>query len=151
MERSLRIQLAARSKTLRSITFNQRRRERTKWKRYQLELRNMEKGQFLLCKRERRIRREDWFGGSLAPMRDVGLIKEKYGAMQASMTQFPDVPREWNARAPPDYSIVAGDRVVVVNGPDRIKGQIGQVQDVDKAKQIVTIIGVNVVCIKTKP
>lgn len=151
MEKSLRIQLFTRTSALRKTVLSQRRKDRTKWKRYQLELQNMDKGRFLLCKRERRVRREDWIAGPLAPMRDVGLLKEKYGTVQPQMTQFPDVPRNVKALKPLDYAIVAGDRVVVVSGPDRIKGLIGQVGDVDKDKQVVTIIGVNVVCTRQPP
>jgi len=118
-------------------------------------------------KEERANRREDWILGPLAPNRDVGRDNGKLGTISADLTPEPELPR--SVRASPrgrgydaiDKSgegrnklfkgrtivgnVVAGDRVVIVHGPQRLRGQIGEVLDVDYEKEELKLKNINIV------
>ncbi len=89
----------------------------------------------------RRVRREDRELGPLAPRRDVGELQDTYGTVSPRRLQGFLKPPEQRAEAQP---IVAGDRVVLVDGRD--KGRIGQVISVDKKRHECTVKGLNLVC-----
>lgn len=88
----------------------------------------------------RRVRREDWALGPLAPKRDVGDAQETYGAVDVRRLEgFTKRPEE---RIHSD-TIVANDRVVIVEGRDQ--GRIGEVINVNKRKHECTVKGLNMV------
>ncbi|KAI9882070.1 MAG: hypothetical protein M1823_006191 [Watsoniomyces obsoletus] len=88
----------------------------------------------------RRVRREDRSLGPLAPRRDVGELQHTYGTMSPQRLQGFLKPVEKRAEAQP---IVAGDRVVLVEGRDQ--GRIGRVISVDKKRHECTVQGLNLV------
>lgn len=91
-------------------------------------------------KAERKARREDWLLGPLAPNREVGVVKGSFGALEADRQNLPDVRVSKRVKY---CNFVSGDRVCVVDG--REKGKIGEVVDVDRATETVTVQGLNVV------
>lgn len=123
-----------------------------------------------LIKDEQKSRREDWLCGPLAPNRDAGDKKGKYGSVP-NMLQiggripsryvkgpkgkgsdlhgsedrriFPD--GEWRGRGI-NGNIVVGDRVAVVNGRPGVKGLIGEITKINTAEQQVNIRDINKVC-----
>ncbi|OBT53651.1 hypothetical protein VE04_06102 [Pseudogymnoascus sp. 24MN13] len=98
-------------------------------------------------KNARSARREDYDLGPLAPRRDVGLKKETYGTIQTNRLNGPKLTMEERLAVNPSggrfANIVAGDRVVVLEGKD--KGRIGKVQSFDREKQQITVEGMNMV------
>ncbi|KFX93125.1 hypothetical protein O988_06975 [Pseudogymnoascus sp. VKM F-3808] len=98
-------------------------------------------------KNARAARREDYDLGPLAPRRDVGLKKDTYGTIHSHRLQGQKLTDEEKKAVNPSgwryANIVAGDRVVLLEGAD--KGRIGKVQSFDKEKQQVTIEGLNMV------
>lgn len=118
-------------------------------------------------KEERANRREDWLLGPLAPNRNVGKEKGKLGTISSDIVSNPDLPKAVRA-SPQGYgydavdktgqgknklfkgrtivgNVVAGDRVVVVHGPERLRGQIGEVLSVDHKKEELKVKDVNIV------
>lgn len=87
-------------------------------------------------------RREDRELGPLAPRRDVGDLKETYGAMDVRRSRSVEKREEDRTDA---QLIVVGDRVVVIQGRD--KGRIGQVTSVDRKRHEAVVKGVNMVCV----
>jgi large subunit ribosomal protein L24 len=98
-------------------------------------------------KAARLARREDWELGPLAPKRDVGLKKDTYGTISTMRLRGKELTLEERLKLNPDGSryptIVAGDRVVLLQGRD--KGKIGKVAALDAARQEVTVEGLNMV------
>ncbi|KAI9801297.1 MAG: hypothetical protein M1833_002867 [Piccolia ochrophora] len=92
---------------------------------------------------ERRRRREDWDLGPLAPKRDVGDQTGTYGAMDGRRLKLKEIPREKRIRF---WSIVPGDRVVIIDGKD--KGKIGEVKTIDAKTNGLTVGGMNIVDVK---
>lgn len=101
-----------------------------------------------LLQEARVARREDWEMGPLAPRRDVGDKKEKYGTISPQSMNKPELRKEekeailkpWGGRF---LNITEGDRVVVLEGRD--KGKIGKVLSIDKDRAQVTVEGLNLV------
>ncbi|KAI9815089.1 MAG: hypothetical protein M1827_002932 [Pycnora praestabilis] len=89
----------------------------------------------------RLTRREDWELGPLAPRRDVGDKKETYGTVDPRRLQSVDKPR--SERTTKVWSIVPGDRVVLVEGRD--KGKIGVVESINKKTDELNVKGLNMV------
>jgi large subunit ribosomal protein L24 len=98
-------------------------------------------------KAARLARREDWELGPLAPKRDVGLKKDTYGTISTMRLRGKELTLEERLKLNPDGgrypTIVAGDRVVLLQGRD--KGKIGKVASLDAARQEVTVEGLNMV------
>jgi large subunit ribosomal protein L24 len=98
-------------------------------------------------KAARLARREDWELGPLAPKRDVGLKKDTYGTISTMRLRGKELTLEERLKLNPDGgrypTIVAGDRVVLLQGRD--KGKIGKVAALDAARQEVTVEGLNMV------
>ncbi|KFY13799.1 hypothetical protein V491_06271, partial [Pseudogymnoascus sp. VKM F-3775] len=98
-------------------------------------------------KTARAARREDYDLGPLAPRRDVGLKKDTYGTIHSHRLHGQKLTMEERLAVNPSggryANIVAGDRVVVLEGAD--KGRIGKVQSFDKEKQQITVEGLNMV------
>lgn len=99
-------------------------------------------------KAARLARREDWELGPLAPKRDVGLKKDTYGTVNTMRLRGRELTLEERLKLNPEGgrypTIVAGDRVVILQGRD--KGKIGKVAALDAARQEVTVEGLNMVC-----
>lgn len=91
-------------------------------------------------KAERKNRREDWLLGPLAPNRDVGKLKDAYGSMDPERQTPAEIPVAKRAKY---CNFAVGDRVCVIEG--REKGKIGEVQEVDRKTETVTVQGLNVV------
>ena len=104
-------------------------------------------------KNARRARREDYDLGPLAPRRNVGLKEETYGTVHTNRLRGPELTMEERLKVNPSggrYSnIVNGDRVVLLEGPD--KGRIGKVQGFDYKRQELTVQGLNMVCLSRSP
>lgn len=90
---------------------------------------------------ERNTRREDWLLGPLAPNRDVGLVTGAYGAMGVERRSLPDVRVKEREKY---CNFVAGDRVCIVEGSER--GRIGEIKEVDRKSESVTLSGLKTVC-----
>lgn len=83
-------------------------------------------------------RREDWQLGQLAPRRDVGAQRDTYGTTDTRLLRGPELPKSEQTRF---WPIVAGDRVVIVEGRD--KGNIGRVRSTDQVRNELTVEGLN--------
>ena len=83
-------------------------------------------------------RREDWQLGPLAPRRDVGEQRDTYGASDTRLLRGPELPKSEQMKF---WPIVAGDRVVIMDGRD--KGKIGTVRSTDKVRSELTVEGLN--------
>lgn len=95
----------------------------------------------------RQVRREDYELGPLAPKRDVGAKKDTYGTIHTNRIRGEELTMEERLRLNPSggkYSnIVVNDRVVLLEGRD--KGRIGKVVSIDRARQEITVEGLNMV------
>ena len=105
-------------------------------------------------KQARLVRREDYELGPLAPRRDVGDKVDSYGSIGGHRTQRdllrPKVLMETLKSVGGVYmNIVAGDRVVLLEGKD--KGKIGKVLQTDKMRASCTVEGMNVVSTYLRP
>ncbi len=89
-------------------------------------------------KNARLARREDWQLGPLAPKRDVGAQADTYGTLDTRILRAPELPTEKRTK---HWAIVAGDRVVIMEGKD--KGKIGVVQSISKETNHLTVEGLN--------
>lgn len=92
-------------------------------------------------KQARRAQREDWEYGPLAPRRDVGDDKEKFGTVESSQVFKVPPPKK---DAVNQWHVFKGDRVVILKGRD--KGKIGEVSSINKENDTVTVQGLNLVC-----
>lgn len=103
--------------------------------------------EILNLKTARKVRREDWELGELAPRRDVGLKKDTYATIDMSRLRGQHLTVAERLKLNPDGgrypNIVAGDRVVILEGRD--KGKIGKVENFDTKTQEVTVDGLNLV------
>ncbi len=101
-------------------------------------------------KSARTARREDWELGSLAPKRDVGSKKESYGTIDTMRMQGRELSMDERMKVNPIAgryaNIVPGDRVVLLDGPD--KGKIGKMVALDRRRQECTVEGLNMVRIQ---
>ena len=87
----------------------------------------------------RSARREDWVLGPLAPRRDVGDKKDKYGAMDSKLLRGVEKPDGyWK-----DWCIAEGDRVVIIENGHRNKGKIGKVTTVREKAEECIVSGLN--------
>lgn len=97
----------------------------------------------------RKARREDYDLGPLAPRRDVGDLKDRYGTIGTHRMQGRDLSKEELEKRLKNVggqhlNIVEGDRVVLLEGRDR--GKIGKVKSVEKKRGECTVEGLNMVC-----
>lgn len=92
--------------------------------------------------------RDDWAMGSLAPRTDIGSFQDAYGAIGESRYSSPggfslamrNARCRWAGGA---YylNLAEGDRVVLLDGPD--KGRIGPVADINHEAAEVKVKGLN--------
>jgi len=83
-------------------------------------------------------RREDWQLGQLAPRRDFGAQRDTYGTTDTRLLRGPELPKSKQMKV---WPIAVGDRVVLMEGRD--KGKIGTVRSTDKARNELTVEGLN--------
>lgn len=104
--------------------------------------------------------------GPLAPSRNSGSQKGLFGTLSVDLAQNPTVPK--SVRAGPKKlgyaamseeeqgekgfrgdtivgNVVAGDRVVIVAGEERLRGLVGTVNSVDLEKEEVKLMDINTV------
>jgi large subunit ribosomal protein L24 len=85
---------------------------------------------------EKKNRREDWFLGPLAPMRDSGIERYTYGTTSSRQVMGTAVLEEDKTKHIP---FVKGDRVVVVSG--RQKGKISTIVRIDVDSESAVLEG----------
>lgn len=110
----------------------------------------------------RKSRREDWEMGALAPWRaaaayatvagtgtagsgveDAGTAREDHhGTWSARQMNLPKVPKQYRVK---EWFIRVGDRCVVVEGREGVKGRIGVVKEVNHESETVVLEGINMV------
>ena len=94
--------------------------------------------------REERHRRTlDYQMGPLSPWRNnlnAMAQDQDFGTWSAAQYQLPDKPERDRVK---DWMIREGDRVVVIEGHESVKGRIGKVKKTNKESEAVTIEGVN--------
>lgn len=99
-------------------------------------------------KKSKKAIRDDWELGPLAPRLDVGPLQGQYGTIHEARYKRTDPLTlaqrnkrcEWLGGAY-NLNLIAGDRVVLLNGPE--KGRIGKVRLVDHEKGEVIVDGLN--------
>jgi large subunit ribosomal protein L24 len=99
-------------------------------------------------------RREDWELGPLAPRRDVGDMKDRYGTVSTQALRGPILENDARKKAREliggkYMNIVKGDRVVLLEGRD--KGKIGKITQVDTDRCEFTVEGLNMVTLLSNP
>lgn len=99
-------------------------------------------------KEAKKTRREDWELGPLAPRRDVGDSKETYATIGSHRSKGPmlhhkDIEEKLKPVGGRYMNIVAGDRVVLLEGRD--KGKIGKIMSTDAKRAECTVQGLNLV------
>jgi large subunit ribosomal protein L24 len=99
-------------------------------------------------KAARLAQREDWELGPLAPKRDVGDAKDTYGTIISQRTRGQPLDIRKRDEVLKDVggrylNIVAGDRVVLLEGRD--KGKIGKITSTDARRGTCTVEGLNMV------
>lgn len=120
--------------------------EHKEWRTYRDELNERKKLDVKYAREERISRRKEWIAGPLAPMYDAGLERDRYGSVDIAASVLPSFPKIKSVPQPLlAESLVAGDRVAVINGPDRLKGLIKQVMSVDLATNSVRLVSGNMV------
>lgn len=95
---------------------------------------------------ERRRRREDWELASLSPYRNNfnRLTASEFGTWSLRQVQLRPKPERSRMK---DLMIREGDRVVVVEGHENIKGRVGKVKEVMEEQEMLILEGINRVCI----
>ena len=91
-------------------------------------------------------RREDWEMGGLAPKRDIGVDRETYGTVDSALYEGKELRREERNEMLKQLkeryqTIVVGDRVVLLEGPD--KGKIGLVKSKNVKRGQLVVDGLN--------
>ena len=115
-------------------------RARTDFRR-DAKLINGERRDAILAERSRR--RADWELGPLSPWRnrfDDLMTKTTFASWSLKQVNYPAKPPRDRTR---DLMIRQGDRVVVVEGHETIKGRVGKVRDVSEDSEMVTVEGMN--------
>ena len=117
------------------------------------------KEQTATIKDARRSRREDWDLANISPWRAAaayatvagaeaggqaaGVARDDFfGSFSARRVNPPKVPERYRTK---DWFVREGDRVVVMEGREGVKGRVGKVKSVDKESETVTLEGINLV------
>lgn len=170
MQRVIRINVRRRARAAKLSKKAEYKQEWKGWRQYDQTKRARDKTLGDYAKEERAHRREDWMLGPLAPNRNSGDKQGTFGTLDIPAFALPKLPRaaqggpkirgahavDWEGAARDKQfrgrtivgNVVVGDRVCVVNGPDRLKGLIGYVAEVDFAQEFVRVTNVNVVDLK---
>jgi len=99
-------------------------------------------------KEARIARREDWELGPIAPRRDVGDSKDTFGTIsqhriKGTLLHHKELEEKLKPFGGKYMNIVAGDRVVILEGRD--KGKIGKIVSTDAKRAECTVQGLNLV------
>lgn len=97
-------------------------------------------------KEERQRRRDDWELGPLSPWRNNFnslADSNSFGTWSMKQVQLPKTPERDRMR---DWMIREGDRVVVVEGHESIKGRVGKVKNIDREQETLIVEGISRVC-----
>ena len=91
---------------------------------------------------ERRRRRQDWELGPLSPYRNGfdRLMSTEFGTWSTKQAQMRSKPDRLQRK---DWMIREGDRVVVLEGHENIKGRIGKVKEVMKEQDMLVVESLN--------
>lgn len=90
------------------------------------------------AKEARKVRKEDWALGPLAPNRAVGWNSHIHGVLGRDELSSPNMPAFMSRKV---WAIKPGDRVAILKGKDA--GKIGEVESVQKNKDTVTLKDLN--------
>lgn len=164
MQKAIRLNIAGRNSTLKARRKFKEAETKQAWKDWH-QLTNRQKvihGEFRA--EERLARRQDWIAGPLAPNRNSGARRGTYGTVTTTLTQLPEIPKSvregprlegYAVRRENDKkgfkgktivgNVVQYDRVVIVAGPERLRGLIGTVNHVDHVKEEVKLRNINTV------
>ncbi|KAI1616135.1 hypothetical protein EDD37DRAFT_99522 [Exophiala viscosa] len=166
MQRILRINLLARNQALKAKRKKNLKDAKAEWREHAARQIAAEKTKREFVKDERKNRREDWIAGPLASKRDAAEKADLYGTVSGILAQGPNFPqrarnaprgsggdkvgsegligehKEWEGEGN-EGNIVAGDRVVVIQGHESIIGQIGTVNEVQLHRKELAIEGLN--------
>lgn len=167
MQKTVRINLLARNSAAKHFQKIKHRDTKQEWKLWHQTTNRIKTLEDGYVREERSHRRQDWINGPLAPNRNIGPQKGTYGTTSTDYSQTAPVPK--SVRAAPKKegyafinereqkegfkgdtivgNVVADDRVVIIAGPERLRGLIGTVNNVDNERETVTLINVNVVSI----
>lgn len=132
------------------------------WKKSRAKMAEIRQSQIMIkgiedryLREERQHRREDWMLGPLAPNRDSGVSRNVVGTIDPQLRQIPEVlePVANVLKAQKHKftgtsmagNVVVHDRVVVVAGPERLRGLIGEVIDIDNEKHTLRLKNINLV------
>ncbi|KAI1132149.1 hypothetical protein F5Y10DRAFT_231663 [Nemania abortiva] len=130
----------------------QKAKDFTRYKRIKKEAATQTKQQLSLARDEveegKQAIRDDWAMGALSPRTDVGKFHDAYGAIgegrSSGAVRFPLAVRnarcQWAGGA---YylNLAVGDRVVLLDGPD--KGRIGKISEINHDTGEVTVLDLN--------
>lgn len=101
--------------------------------------------------RAKKAIKDDWFLGPNAPNINVGENGPTHGAISEARYQMSVTLKDHQKEArcawlggARNLNLTEGDRVVLLEGPD--KGKIGKISDVQKDKMEVIVEGLNKVC-----
>lgn len=166
MQKGARIEVLTRNSRLKQAFKDAKLKEHKEWKEWHRAVGEQNKDLRKRIKNERAARREDWLLANLAPNRDHGTYKGAYGTLLGGQaTNLPDVPDlsprqlkldggngiakgmkdEDPAKMTMIDNVIYNDRVVIVEGPARLKGLVGKVASVNKKEHSITIKDVNTV------
>lgn len=164
MQKAVRLNILTRNNTAKQSKKVLERKTKEEWKEWHQHTNRQKAIQVEHEAEERLTRRQDWMAGPLAPNRNSGLQKGIYGTIELGLGTLPDVPK--SVRAGPKTkgyavttddekdrfkgttivgNVVENDRVVIVAGPERLRGLIGTVNHVDMEKEEVKLRNVNTV------
>src|SRR5580700_4515942 len=123
MQKLLRRAALADAQAARRLTRKKERYARQKAKTAREQALQAKKEDSFNIKVARRVRREDWELGDLAPRRDVGLKKDTYATVKLNRMRGQELTLEERINANLEGgrypNIVAGDRVVILEGRDK--------------------------------
>lgn len=172
MQKTVRINLIARNSAAKHAQKLERRQTKTEWKEWHAPTKVVAALKNSYLKEERQHRREDWFLGPLAPNRNSGAKKGAFGTVRQELVSGPLIPK--SVRAGPKKvgyaalseeeqlgkegfkgdtivgNVVNGDRVVIVHGPEHLRGLIGTVIHTDIEREEVKLRGINTVSVHSR-
>lgn len=168
MQKAVRINILARNSAARASRKSEEREAKEAWKEWHQVANRQKAIQGSFQAEERITRRQDWIAGPLAPNRNAGTQRGKYGTVDFGLTQLPTTPK--SVRAGPKRegyaiigdseeeadkrnfkgetivgNVVEGDKVVIVAGPERLRGLIGYVNAIDLEREEVKLRNINTV------
>lgn len=166
MQRSARIELIKASNRTKLIKSRKDRSEHSDWKSWFAQSRMVGRRKKQYIEEERQARRDDWIAGPLAANRNIGKARGTYGTLDALTSNYINVPtkaqthikrlglndiKDDGSVAPKLAfkgrtilgNVAINDRVVVVEGPARIKGIVGTIKSIGSETETVVLKDIN--------